>query len=361
MDQPDAKRTRGLAPVVSIGGGLVLLIVILGLALVVSRLLWREGLSELAPAPEPLVVEARSASFDERIAASLQLTWTDPEAIISPAWSGIVTAVRLKPGDTLQDRDTPLSVDGTSRMAAATASPFWRPLDAGDSGPDVKMLEELLSRIAIFDTAADDEFDQETATAVGRLAQLLGIGGNEARAFEPSWLIWLPRSPFPVGEVLIFPGGTAPAGSQIVLGRAGLSGADVLDPNSIPLTLDPSKSWVFEAAGDRVSLDVSDQVTVADQALSDLARGVAPGTEAVAGFVVLRTPRTAVVVPPSAVLSGPTGVLCVWQDTDAGHIARRVEVGQGTFSETEVEGIESGARILSNPGLIVDRASCRSN
>jgi peptidoglycan hydrolase-like protein with peptidoglycan-binding domain len=99
-------------------------------------------------------------------------------APITGAVRSIVTNSPLSPGASLAAGELVASVNGAPVFAIASPFPFYRDLGVGDTGPDVRELQDTLARVGLLSTL-DGEFGLVTAQAVAKL--YLRIGGTAPR------------------------------------------------------------------------------------------------------------------------------------------------------------------------------------
>ena len=82
------------------------------------------------------------------------------------ASSGRVTGVDVEVGDEIAPESTVLRVDGRPVVAVAGATPFWRDVGPGTSGPDVAELERILSEGGLDPGPVDGTYTAATGRAV---------------------------------------------------------------------------------------------------------------------------------------------------------------------------------------------------
>src|SRR4051794_6915766 len=79
-----------------------------------------------------------------------------------------VSAVGVDDGSTVAAGQSILSLDGRDAVAVPGDFPFYRDLDVGSQGNDVKQLEHILSSSGYSPGAVDSTFTEETRRALGR-------------------------------------------------------------------------------------------------------------------------------------------------------------------------------------------------
>ena len=99
---------------------------------------------------------------------------TPQASAASGASAPVVTAIYVKPGETIRPGQVLVQVSGRPLIALPGAFPAYRDLKPGDSGPDVRQLQQGLASLGYFTTAPDGQFGQATKDAVTRMYQALG-------------------------------------------------------------------------------------------------------------------------------------------------------------------------------------------
>jgi peptidoglycan hydrolase-like protein with peptidoglycan-binding domain len=99
---------------------------------------------------------------------------TPQASAASGASAPVVTAIYVKPGETIRPGQVLVQVSGRPLIALPGAFPAYRDLKPGDSGPDVRQLQQGLAALGYYTTAPDGQFGQETKDAVTRMYQALG-------------------------------------------------------------------------------------------------------------------------------------------------------------------------------------------
>jgi peptidoglycan hydrolase-like protein with peptidoglycan-binding domain len=89
--------------------------------------------------------------------------------------AGRVTAVRVAPGSVVRAGDRVFDVEASPVVAVAGAFPYWRNLERGLVGPDVRQLEQLLAASGFSPGVVDDRFTGATGAAVRGWQQRHGL------------------------------------------------------------------------------------------------------------------------------------------------------------------------------------------
>lgn len=266
----------------------------------------------------------------------LAFDWAASEAVYAPQWSGIVQETDCRPDSTLKTGATLARVDNVQRIAFHSATPFVRELADGDEGDDVSQLHGLLESLGI-DNPGGNRFTYWTGVAVGELAQRIGLS-NKVRAFDPSWLLYLPAPRVDVAECMLVVGRPAPAtGEVVVRSSPRVTRAVVVTPALVETLLATPPAGEAEEArtdvaaatavgeGDRIVVQAGDVLSVANNAVEvDITTSevlgeslalvdtlLQPLTPASAAVLSSLAPAGSWVVPTEAVFAGITGGTCV--------------------------------------------------
>lgn len=333
---------------------------VLGLvtALVLVRVLAPQGLDGVTDPPRPVSVRAESENRAEERNGIAALRWGEAESLFSPQWSGLVTSVSARPGDSVTTGTPVAAIDGITRTAAATSGPFWRSLRRGDTGADVSMLQELIGRLGYGNVPASGTFDVATERLVRAWASDIGAGSDEG-TFDAAWVIWLPKPTLEVATLEVIVGSPAPApGAPVAIGRVPLLEAVLLTNEDAPLEIPELGDWHASVAGIAVALAADQPTRIAAQDLSRLEALIDPETTSVP--VVLKAPqRSVVIVPATAVMTNTSGDLCVWVDASGAFAAEAVTLAGGSFNTAEIAaGLEPGVMVLANPGRVLPDPTC---
>jgi len=251
---------------------------------------------------------------------TLTMEWANSPALLAGPWSGIVTQVSIAPGDEVSEGDPVAVIDGITRIAVATAHPFYRPLPSGVRGDDVAELQDLLRRIgALGDDVETGRMDRPTMTAVRSLAALLGVPQANTSIFDPSWVAWMPHSPVQIATTTLSVGQLAPTVGTVIAETPMVPTGAALDAESmvvagetgeVVVAVDPETSIPVRV--DRLSGEVLDQ----DQ-LSRLGDAVTVGATEI-DVTVLEADASEVVSAPGAALVRSADGGCVWTRSTPG-------------------------------------------
>lgn len=144
-----------------------------------------------------MLAEVIAAESEFTVAGRVTVVVEPPPTLKAPAWDGLVTAMPTRSGSKVSEGTVLISIDGIDRVLVATAMPPFRPLAAGDSGPDVAELAGYLAREGFLPEEAReaDRVDDQYLSALNAFAASLGIdSGEDGAAFDPGWVVWSPTS-----------------------------------------------------------------------------------------------------------------------------------------------------------------------
>lgn len=116
----------------------------------------------------PRAVEKRT--LEDVLTVTGEVRRDETKKINSPV-DGQISDVAVEDGDTINVGDTIFSLNGRASVAVNGAFAFYRSLDVGDVGPDVKQLEQILASAGTSLTRADDLYTEETRAALAQWQQ----------------------------------------------------------------------------------------------------------------------------------------------------------------------------------------------
>ncbi|WP_157413961.1 peptidoglycan-binding domain-containing protein [Agromyces allii] len=252
-------------------------------------------------------IEVVNRGFTDERPVTLHAFPAEPTILTSPA-SGRITATTCRKDSTITSGSAPFSVNGRAIVALKTAVPLWRELAVGDSGSDVRALQEELQRLG-FSVAADGTLGN---TGIGAVNTLRGAPEDDTSSLLAADVLWIPDVTNQVLECSGELGRFVAAGDPLATLRSGDGSAAVVDSpsNLIP---GPRALRIGE-----VSAPVSDDGRVTDEkllrAISEAAGAVDPdasGARAVVAASLLLEPVTVGVVPASALVAIEGDRACV--------------------------------------------------
>lgn len=332
----------------------VILLLLAPLLVLLGMRLATDELEVLNPPIEPVIAMPEEVIQTGEQLAVAHLTWSTPQEIGSPNWNGLVTEVHVTPPESLETGTKVLTIDGVTRVAAATDRPFMTSLARGDAGSDVLMLQQMLSTLGYLENPPDGRFGQSTHGAVKAFALDLGVG-EPTGEFDPGWLIWIPAEGFRAQSMearVSFPAPTP--GSLLLTGTPHLVAIRLLNDTGQPLDIEGE--WDLLTGDHQLHLSTGVPSTEELQMFgSHLEIG-----EAELRITVRRSnPLRSLSVPPTAILVGEEGNLCVYVADADGFEQRDISVDAGAAGATYIRsGISEKDRILVNPAHIFESPSC---
>ncbi|WP_423773751.1 peptidoglycan-binding domain-containing protein [Actinomyces urogenitalis] len=128
------------------------------------------------PAAEPVLVPVAKADLTERttINATVGVSQTRSIDLVSPgAGAVVVTAAGAAAGSQIESGQAVVWLNDRPVMALPGAFPLYRDLGPGDTGSDVRLLQEALTGLG-YGLSVDGQFGAATTRAVAKLYQRVG-------------------------------------------------------------------------------------------------------------------------------------------------------------------------------------------
>lgn len=303
---------------------------------------------------EPVSAPVRAHDQPVTRVVDLGLQWTDGVAVPAPDWSGVVQQVAVSEGEEITSGAPVGTVDGITRLAWAAPGAFARPLAAGDRGEDVAWLNDLLAQRELWHTPGD-LVTARTVRGIDALGRGLGVARPDG-VFDPTWIVYLPRSPLVVAQVGLVVGHPAPSAGEPVLTAADVLARAVLATRGTYASAQSTEAEVSPAlaaatgerllvAGSSFPLD-AERREVAPEALADLGAKLVPGAAGVIAQLVREPGEDELEVPSAAVFAGTSGGLCV-------RVRVPGEAG-GRVVPVQAVGSEDGTTVVSGELAVTD-------
>lgn len=325
---------------------------------------------QLVDQSRELWVTADPAVSDSQRSLSVELLWQSSGTLRAPSWSGLVQSVNLAPGAETKDGTSVVVVDGIERRAFHTTAPLYRPLNVGDTGPDVSDVKRILS--AYGSQSDGDRFDYAALRATRAYAESAGV--KDARAvssFDPAWIIYLESdTPLLLASVDLEVGTAAPAmGSEIASGVVALAKARLTQPGESSAEVDDAleSEPAFVQRTDEIYVAPSTDETVTyrevalvadasgwlDEASIKLLREAVAGRPTRLAANATTPPRDGdVVVPAAAVSSAKAPSVCLREGNRVVELAVVVVAGTNGTSIIRAEGLGPTTQVrLPSPGV----------
>lgn len=351
--------------------------------LIVVATIGRPVPTVVAGPDDPVYVVAVATTSDHNQPAVIRASLSTATDLLSPGGSGLVTAVVIRDGSHLDDGTELYAVDGVSIHAIVGATPLYRVLSLGDTGPDVALLQGFLSRHTPIAVSEDGKFGTATASAVRAWQRVLGLSPDGVA--DPRWFVRL-DAPGDVAAVQIATGKTAPAtGDVVATMQAALSSVEVtadepLDPGEYIILTSTGRTGItydghtwtpLDPAGLLTLLQGEGSMRPAPNATagsnhsntdSDSLTSLSGGSVQLSARLALATPIPALTVPPEALVASESGTgACAWLQTVAGHEREEGIVVEGTTASGAVlvrdVGL-TGRQILLDPASTMSDAAC---
>lgn len=309
----------------------------------------------LSVQPEPLVVGVASVVDERETLVNLRPIWSQPSSVLSPGWSGRVTAVHLMPGSRIADGDPIVSVDGVERRYAWGDAPIARSLARGVRGPDVERLQEVLSRWGYYSGEADGYFGWSLDQSVREFQQAIGQTNADGR-FDPAALVWGPDREFFVATIDVVLGGRAPGlGEPVVSGPRRLTDVEILDLVGQPIEIPAAEAWIIEVE-DSAIVEVA-QGRILAEGIGELEAILDQESEVVEATLRLREPVGVDLVPSGSIVTDSSGRLCLWVPSGDTFVALPVEPLGGAPSAVQIaHGLAQ--EVLANPLEVIGDLEC---
>lgn len=129
-------------------------------------------------APEGLVItaEAQRRTLRDSVTVKGTLERVEQRQVDAVA-NGQVSAVHVEDGATVNEGDAVLALDGRDAVAVPGEFPFFRALDVGSKGADVRQLEQVLAAAGYSPGPVDDSYTEQTRAALAQWQAAHGYPG----------------------------------------------------------------------------------------------------------------------------------------------------------------------------------------
>ncbi|KQR39797.1 hypothetical protein ASF80_10560 [Microbacterium sp. Leaf159] len=242
----------------------------------------------------------------------LDLTWEEPVAVLSPGWSGLITAVFVAEGDAVTTGTPVVEVNGVRRVAYSAEKPLFGPVGADSRGVSRSTVSAFLSSLGY--STSGSAWNRSLLSGIRKFASDIGVpSAGEVTEFDPTWIVWIPAGQVQVG------GGVPRVGSsatdEVFVLPPCLTGIRPSEGVRIPDLSGQRWQLTIGAASSPVqSIPLVDPPLLAAFA----AQFGADAPETVTATLSLEAPMLGWAVPSSSVLVGPSGGHCVmFAESDA--------------------------------------------
>lgn len=335
-----------------------------GLALViVGALAGWAGAAVFAPPREALdaseftLVEIVDGAVGSSITLNTVAAWEQVPAGANRT-AGVVTGVRIAPGDVVSPGSVLFEVDLRPVVVAEGEVPAFRALAQGAEGADVAQLQHLLAELGFYRGEQDGGFGPGTGRAVRGWQDSLGI--EDDGVVQPGDVLFVPTLPGRVALApeLVFRGATLAGGEAVV----SVLGAE---PSfRVPSTVQQAammpvgtrveitvgdQTWGASVAGQEPAADGSDQVDVVLQgedggSICGEQCGFVPveGESLLTSRIITQQTMSGLVVPSAALWTDADGSVSVIDDVGRSHPIEVVASSQGM---SVIDGAAAGMRV----------------
>jgi peptidoglycan hydrolase-like protein with peptidoglycan-binding domain len=284
-------------------------------------------------------------------------SWEQTEVGANQA-SGIVTTVRLKPGDMAEQGTVLYSVNLRPVVVAQGIVPAFREISLGTEGADVRQLQELLGALGHYQPTPDGKAGPSTVEAIKLWQEDLGVARTGIVGVGD--IIFVPRLPvrLSLNTEVVARGKAITGGEPVVRALPPQPGfaIPVTDDQALMITIGTpvevtspdGDTWHAvtgdqvrdqEAGGTVVRLTGRDgQPVCADQC----AQVPVTGQTLLISRVVITTTVRGLVVPSAALVTDAGGKLSV---IDQSGTLLPVTVVESARGMSVVEGVDEGARV----------------
>ena len=356
---------------------IALLVLVPVSGVVVFSVVQAQDPEQLAPKPAAVLQQPTSVLDDAKTDATITANSKSGVSVLAPNWQGIVTAVHIVKGTSVSTGTPLLDVDGVTRTAVASATPFYRSLAEGMAGTDVQALETTLRAMGYFKGKANTKYDASTAAAVKKLEKKIGIN-PQTGVFDPAWFVWMPGENLTADSILLTVNKAAPMQGDEVFSTAPTVDTIKLAASNAAFAFDGNTPYILSQNGQDVAtvrsdgdvnLELIGKLTATEDAVP-AAGGLANAGGGATYSVQLRREQAKQMlsIPSSAVMTDASGVkTCVFGKFAQGESTYQslpVTVAGGSLGVTHVEPDENVAKlyVLADPLTIMgDGATCPSN
>ncbi|HEX4904507.1 MAG TPA: Calx-beta domain-containing protein [Acidimicrobiales bacterium] len=179
--------------------------------------------------------------------------------------AGRISAVHVDDGATVEAGQPILSIDGRDAIAATGDFPFYRPLEVGSQGNDVRQLEQILRDAGYSPGAVDTSFTDETHAALASWQAARGYPGATPEQDESYTISLSPGGGYTVGDqssaaVIIGQSKAAPGSKAAVAKVAGAKIAGTVTIQALDATVaegSPARFRVSAGSNSHPELDIA--------------------------------------------------------------------------------------------------------
>jgi hypothetical protein len=299
-------------------------------------------------AADASAVAVTTREIDLAAPATVAAVWSADRRVRLPAVSGLVSSVSVSPGVELGCAQEVLRVSGRALLAYCGPGPLFRDVSSRTNGADASEFVAFMQRVGLLEQGEVTRQQVDRAIRNVQAWMKWPVTG----AVTPQDFVWI-GEPFIPSDVLVEPGVIVAAGADVLQIAPVVESATVAVGSGARAGDAATSGFVFALDSSSTTYAVGTDGTIDD--LSGLAAelrerlvdGELPASAV--GTVRLEKPLSALTVPATAVLSGPSGE-CVRVSGAGGDRAVPVSVLGSSVGVVYVDGaITDGDQVVVAP------------
>lgn len=304
---------------------------------------------ESAAEVEPLVGSVERAERFQEASVAIAVTYADALAPATDA-SGVLTALRIGPGDEVATGTVAGTVNNQKLVAYAVKTPLFRDIYRGLKGADVKTAQQLLKDLGLYTGEVDGNAGPATEKSIKAFNGKYGWGKTNPTLALAS-LVWVGAAPVTVAELSVAVGNQVSPGKELFTTTASLASIAVTETPNLPT----EGEVTLTVNGVTVPYEVGSGAVTTPDDVAAIAGTMGSTPEGV-GTVALVTPQVVGTVPSSAVFSDETGATCIFPDVTGAPVA--VTPLGGTLGTVDLDASLVGQAVLINPRDVREDLTC---
>lgn len=289
-----------------IGWAVILVVVTASASAAACATLFAEPPSTLRPGPVTTELPVNADRFEDPRSVQLSVKASVAIPLAAPG-TGRVTAFPCEPGASIVSGTSPVSIDGTPRLALATRIPLWRDLTLDSKGDDVRAIQEELGRLG-HSVATDGVMGKNTQVAVAAAFAEIGVTvGQQGVPLDA--IVWIPSPESRLALCEVAVGATVERGAPLATFAVS---SPTVSVDKLPTDLVPGPRVVvvgesrFEVTADGIV-----QVRQLSEFRSALGLDTSAELKPIDAQLVLGEPLDVSVVAPSSIYDIHDGAGCV--------------------------------------------------
>lgn len=314
-----------------------------------SLAVWALSVSPLqSDAPvEPLIAQVQAAARNNSGTTSVKVVPAG-ERVVKSQTSGLVTQIDFAIGDSIDQGEIAIWVEGLPVVAYVAATPLHRDISSGMTGQDVSTAQQLLSDMGYL-TGVDGIVGPQTVAAIRAFNSDAGRGRTN-NVLSLSSLLWIPVGSGEPRTVEVEVGDEISRQMPLYTAAVGSPSITVdTEGSSVTRIVTVGTATVPLGAGETRVTDPEDVATLLDQ-MGDETSAVA--TVADAELAEVGT------VPASSVIADAAGGLCYFTGPDGEGEPVSIAAAAGASGVVDVDPSLIGTPVLVNPRETRSDLSC---